>query len=215
MNHYRTLTKDFPLEIDKNRVLAAIGCKEGGPTYQKVNSLYERLLEIFKNTISPMGVFEFHKNIETVDLDILKDTKILVYNFITLGQGVSIKTEQFFSGGNYLEALIFDAMGSELLFNMGEEIYKDICTQAKELGLSLNKRISPGDDDIPLYYQGLIWEKLNLEELGVVINEAYVFQPLKSIGFIYGTTDWDENTRISHQCETCKNLKCNMRKTNI
>lgn len=204
--------KDFSFIIDKARVFHAIDCKEDSPVYQEVNRIYEEMLEIIDNIITPMILFEFHDNIKAVGLEELKDSNVLIYNFVTLGEDISKKSEELFTEGNYLEALILDTMTNELLFYMTEKAYKTICSKAKELGLSLKDRISPGDEEIPFHYQKHIWEKLNLEGLEIQINESYTFEPLKSIGLIYTTTDWEEKNQILHQCETCKNFQCKMRR---
>lgn len=215
MKQHMTVMREFSLSLDKERVLRGIDCREDSPVYQEVNSIYEGLLEGLWKVITPMGVFQFYNNVDELDLDILNCSNILVYSFITLGEGVSRKTEEFFSKGNYLEALIFDTMTSELLFHMGEEIYQKISEEAKEQGLSLKNRISPGDEETPLYYQRIIWEKLKLKDLGININDEHLLQPLKSIATIYTTTNWDQSIKIHSNCKTCRNQFCKMRRNDI
>lgn len=212
MSQCRTVLKDVAIDLDKARVFQAIDCREDSPVYQEVNRIYNKVLEIVEHTITPMIIFEFRENRESADFKELKNSKVLVYTFVTLGQEISTITEELFGQGNYLEALILDAMTNELLFNMTEEAYKIICSRTKERELSLKARISPGDEDIPFHYQKHIWQELRLQELGIQINESYTFQPLKSIGFIYTTTAWNGENKILHQCENCKNLQCKMRR---
>ncbi len=205
------IEKEFLLDIDRDKVLSAMDCAKETSIYEKVNHLFDKLLPIIEKLNEPIGVWKFENKQEELKINLLNDSSVVVYSFISLGGKIGTKCEELFNQGHYLQALVLDIMANDLLFSMGEELCQKIFKEMRELGIYLGNKIIPGDEGIPFHYQGVLWERLELVKLGINLNDKFVFQPLKSMGFLYATTNYSKKSYKRHTCEKCGNLKCKMR----
>jgi hypothetical protein len=87
-------------------------------------------------------------------------------------------------------AVIYDAAASEIV-DAGFDWLKSYIEQtlSRENLHLLNKRISCGYSDFSIKYQKVFYELLQLRELGITINEAYMLIPEKSATSVMAITE--------------------------
>lgn len=194
----------FNWKLDKKRIFQILDCQEGSTLYNKLNSLFSYFQSNIQQFISPLGIYDYIDT-PTSFKSITGDCSKIVICFLTLGEKVSTKINNFFAAGQYLEAILLDVMANEILFKMSEQLYSLILMEVQERGRGLSGRIQPGHKDVPLALQKEILDNLTLEGLNVSINSSNMLWPLKSLTF-FSAVNKDRNSSI--HTETC--LNCNM-----
>ena len=119
--------------------------------------------------------------------EFLADAGGLLMMGITGGSQITQITDELQSGGRMTEAVIFDAAASEIVdegFNRLMEIYsRDFLREGRRLTV---RRFSAGYGDFDISFQGEIFRLLELDRLGIEINESFVLKPEKSVTAVCG-----------------------------
>lgn len=89
--------------------------------------------------------------------------------------------------GQGLKALAMDAYASEYVDGALDYLMERKNSQLKRTGRKLTKlRFSPGYGDLDIKYQKKFFDMLELESMGVSINQKYLLSPEKSVIAIAG-----------------------------
>ncbi len=95
--------------------------------------------------------------------------------------------EKFVANKNGVAALIYDAVASEVVDDCLGWMIKRIGVDLSRFGLHPTSiRYSAGYGDFPLETQKMFYEVLKLEELGIVLNENFIFTPEKTVTALCG-----------------------------
>lgn len=79
-------------------------------------------------------------------------------------------------------------------------------------GYALPLRYSPDDNIIPMQIQKKILEYVSGEELLTVgISAGYMYNPVKTLGYVYGADRSIELAKKDHDCVMCSNFTCEYR----
>jgi len=105
----------------------------------------------------------------------------------TVGSAIVKMASEAISSGDGGSGVIFDAVGSETVEAAIEWLNVYIGSTIKKNGEVLTaSRFSPGYGDFKLEYQGLFYEMLQLENMGVALTESFIFVPEKTVTAIVG-----------------------------
>lgn len=162
---------------------------------EKIDELIDRLKKIWnpKAVIKTSKVKEIEKDrIITEDLilpgekaiEVLKNSKMISFFAATLGEKAATLLKDLKE--NLTEYFFLDAIESEIIEQIIEELNLMINKTAMLQGYKTTRRISPGYLDIPLSFQKPLLEYLDNKKLGITINEKYIMYPEKSITAILG-----------------------------
>lgn len=126
-------------------------------------------------------------------LKLLKNSKSVVLMGSTVGKEVTDRIYNEVEKGNAAAGLIIDSVASQtadaILNSMTELLSKMLIRQGKVL---TRHRYSPGYGDLPLSYQKIIFEALQLEKLNMALTEKFMLKPEKSVIAIAGIEDKEE-----------------------
>lgn len=157
----------------------------------------------------------------TVDLELLKiDSQNLIKNLkdcseviifvATLGMEFEKKL-RFFSASEPSDALIFQAIGTELLEAYCDNLTQDVFLKDYPEHFGTKPRFSPGYGDLSLECQKDIFRILKPEKtIGAYLTDSLMMVPSKTITAIVGITDTPKEKENS--CKTCKKTDCEFRK---
>lgn len=209
------LNLNFNIKLDKNRVLKALNFQD----FQE--SEYNKLYEIFINNINPMYEYKILNINELsineafmLNLDCPENSKaeIIIAAICTIGEEINALINTMFSEGNYMNALIIDAMANCWIFSFMESISAEIKAEYEKSGMNLSKHRIPGED-IDISFQNIITDKI---DIGVSTNSYGILSPLKSASFvILGGNEVAAEFSTHHNCSNCKNENCMYRKENL
>lgn len=111
------------------------------------------------------------------------------------------------------DALIFQAIGTELLEDFCDNLTEDILKTYPE-NYDTKPRFSPGYGDLDIKYQKDIFRILNPEKaIGAYLTDSYMMVPSKTVTAIVGITDKPIKTKT--ECSFCEKTDCLFRKDQI
>ena len=97
----------------------------------------------------------------------------------TVGRGIEERCAQLYKRGEYIDALVVDAIASAALDNAIWEIKKDLISKTENLQVGYT--LFPGINSMPLCFQRTIFEILKPEQtIGVMLTESMLLVPIKS-----------------------------------
>jgi hypothetical protein len=140
---------------------------------------------------------------------ILKGSKIAIIFICTLG----IATDQIIAAtsesGDTLATIIMDSITTSLLGVLGEHISKIIKKEGlKETGWASTCQYSPGQYRWTIEEQKEIFQMVNGEKIGVLLNKSYLMVPFKSISGVYGFGPEDKIDKTRVACDLCPRENC-------
>lgn len=137
----------------------------------------------------------------------LKDCKSSILFAATVGVEIDRLIAKY-SRISPSRALIFQAIGAERIEALCDTFCNDI---AKENGLFLKPRFSPGYGDLSLDVQKNIFTVLDCAKLiGLSLNDSLLMTPTKSVTAFAGITEKREKD-IKSRCSDCDKKNCAFR----
>lgn len=128
----------------------------------------------------------------------------------TLGMEYEKKL-RFFSASEPADALIFQAIGAELLEDFCDKLTQEVFLKDYPEGYGAKPRFSPGYGDLTLEVQKDIFRILKPEKLiGAYLTDSLMMVPSKTVTAIVGITD--EPKQTEYGCNSCKKADCEFRK---
>lgn len=104
----------------------------------------------------------------------------------TTGQGVVDTRDKEMASGNASLSLIIDATASETADAGLDWMQNFLDKLLSKEGLGLTRRYSPGYGDLDLSAQKPIFEALELQRIGISINDRFILSPEKSVIAVAG-----------------------------
>ncbi|MCH5212945.1 MAG: DUF4445 domain-containing protein [Oscillospiraceae bacterium] len=178
----------------KETVLSAMGCVSGGPLYDSILAEFDTLYERVKAALDVRCTIAAEES--------------RIYVLITAGAQISELSDELFSVGEGLAGLIVNNCADDVLLEADKlcsERIKYYCA-GKDLGIS--KRLD-APLDIPVSEQAVIVNNAPVE--GVTITDAFMLNPVKSMGYELELTDDRSVFNAQHDCSKCPNTSCSRR----
>jgi hypothetical protein len=119
--------------------------------------------------------------------ELLASSQALLLTASTVGCGIVEASAAAAVAGEGVKALVYDAVGSEMADEAIGWIHSYVDQQLKRSSEKLTRRrFSPGYGDLGLENQKIIYDLLNLDKLGIRLNESLTMVPEKSVTAISG-----------------------------
>lgn len=204
----------IPIRMDRDIVFKRMHIDEKQPSYDEFLKAYNELEEEIPGLVDARGIYMLKKAEGREPMHKgLCEVSHFVYVMVTLGRGISDRCTVYFAEKDYLKGLMIDSIADQLLFNLSDDFYPIIREDIFEnQGYALTVRYQPDDYIIPIQNQKVILDELNGGELlDVSVTEGFMYNPLKTMGYVYGA---DKNIQIAekdHDCSMCSNYSCEFR----
>lgn len=115
--------------------------------------------------------------------------------------------------GDFLAALVLDALGSAAAEALAEDLEELMQREARSMGLHGSARISPGYGDWAIVNQAVLVELLPATELGIRLTAKGMMEPRKSVSFGVAFREGPVSRPASkHRCERCSLQGCTFRR---
>lgn len=119
--------------------------------------------------------------------ELLASSHAVLLTASTVGAGIVEAATAASNAGEGVKALVYDAVGSEMVDETIGWIHGYIGQQLKRGSEKLTRRrFSPGYGDLGLENQKIIYDILNLDKLGIRLNDSLIMVPEKSVTAISG-----------------------------
>lgn len=188
--------RDFKIKLNKEKVLHNLGCFEGSTVYDTVSGYFDEMENTLYSLLEPCAVAALEG--------------MRAYCLITLGSGVSEMSENFFDSGEGMKGILADTMADEYIFAMDNVLSERIKLEGATGNFGIKKRLD-APKDLPLANQRIILEKCGIENVGV--TSGFMFEPVKTFGYILELTDDRDMFNAQHDCSKCRNFDCPRRNT--
>lgn len=216
------------VDVDKEFVYRNMGYRDTTKINKRLIPEINKCINEAKAIIKPKVIFdEFSVSVNTDKQKItFDDTHFFTGEYVikninncssviiavsSLGKEFEGKIKECLDDNDTLKGLILDAVGSTALMNFNNKFWLYLVEMVKKRKLGLSRQISPGDNDFPIEQQSVVFELVDCKEIGVVLNESYVMNPLKSLSMIYGVKNDGKISRESHNCRECNLKTCMFR----
>ena len=221
MNILEKIELDIPEDIGQDFLTKLMG--------GRLNPKFEQLLlekrQICVKNIFPKAIFQDYE-IEKIEGDsvyfksgnifngpniskILKGSKIAIIFICTLGIATDQTIAATSESGDTLATIIMDSITTGLLGVLGEHISKIIKKEGlKEKGWASTCQYSPGQYKWTIEEQKEIFQMVNGEKIGVLLNKSYLMVPFKSISGVYGFGPEDKIDKTRVACDLCPRENC-------
>ena len=208
---------EFDITFCRENVFMLIDCNKDSDVYDEVVDEYEEMLEEAYRRIEPVALLAFGDVSEYGELlcdEEGVDLSQALYCLISVGGRMSEWATQLFGQGDYLRGMIADAMADDYLFQIDHQLVGPIMELCKERNFGVARRLE-APQDVPMSAQKRALEITDGERLaGIQILESFMYNPVKSTCQIYLLKENSDLFRIQHDCSSCRNLNCKLRKTN-
>lgn len=197
---------------DKEEVMRLLDCNETSPIYEEMEEEYETLRPEMERLAEPVGIIGFGVLPEFEEpCNYPAGTKV-IYVVTSIGDGIKHRSQEAFAQGDYVQGMICDAIADSLLFSMEDQVQEALKRICGNHGVGIAKRME-APHDLPMEVQKTAWEALQLEaHFGIRISSGFMFDPVKTSCQVYVTTEDSALFRAQHDCSTCPNVTCRMRK---
>ncbi|MCI8483651.1 MAG: Vitamin B12 dependent methionine synthase activation subunit [Lachnospiraceae bacterium] len=130
----------------------------------------------------------------------------------TIGRSADLMIKRY-SVTNMAKAAIVQAAGASYIESYVDELEERIRREAKERGLYLRPRFSPGYGDFALEYQKDIFAMLECgKRIGLTLTEGNLMMPSKSVTAVIGLSEEKRTSCQRQTCEQCEKENCEFRK---
>jgi hypothetical protein len=221
----------LPLRIDPAEVLRFQGYKPGldAPSAE-VRAIFEEALALGERLMEPRVVYRAVR-VSARGADWLEaagqrlhipsigrlwgPVEWLGAGICTVGQAIADRARALFDERELPLAVMLDSVGSAAAESLAEYANDLLCQAAVAAGTSalrVTNRVSPGYAGWPTEEQRALFALCPGEPVGVVLNEACVMTPEKSISFLVGI---GAEARVDHyfsQCRRCWMAGCAYRR---
>jgi len=199
----------------KNEVLRYLGYKNQKIS-QELNKDIDNSIEECKAFARPKSIYKIF-DIEVKENIILKGTTLSlegkdIYNHlnsakkcavmaVTLGSDIDMQI-RILQGRNITKSLILNAAANAYVEEICDEVEEKIRKEAKDMGLSINYRYSPGYGDFDISHQKKTLDILNAGRLiGLYTNESNILIPGKSVTAFIGLFEGERPGKRG--CDNC------------
>nr|WP_320025096.1 5-methyltetrahydrofolate--homocysteine methyltransferase [uncultured Acetobacterium sp.] len=204
----------IPHRIDRQELFERMHISEDRPMYHEFERSYQKLYDSLPEILDIQATHVLKTNDDEEKIHKgLCEVSHIVYCLVTLGPKISERSTKYFAEKDFLKGLMIDSMADILLFNASNDYYETVKKDVyEEQGYAMTLRYSPDDNIIPLQVQKTILEQVNGgERLSVGVTQAFMYDPLKTLGYVYGADKNIELAKKDHDCAMCSNYTCEYR----
>jgi uncharacterized 2Fe-2S/4Fe-4S cluster protein (DUF4445 family) len=221
--------KDYPVNIEKKLVLKYLGYKNDKVPEEIMDKIDKAIDDAYK-FIKPKIVYDRYNVFydekdnklilpngddfsEDYIVNHLKNAEYLVFAVITLGSSIEEKISQYFSSGDIMKGMIYDAISNSALDYLSRSLWKDLAGEAESQGKGITQSFCPGDSRWNIKDQEKIFNLLDAKSIGVSLNDDFMMKPLKSLSIVYGAGKNIKTSLADHDCSQCDLKNCSLRHT--
>jgi hypothetical protein len=137
-------------------------------------------------------------------VDLLQPARKVLVSVGTIGPALEQRVQELNAGREALRAYMLDSAGVVALGSVGEAVRCLAEEKAEELGWGVSASLSPGSlVGWPLWGQKQLCDLLDLDAIGVRLNNHGVLEPHKSASGLIGMGPGYESTRVGSVCKYC------------
>lgn len=200
---------EFNIKVNKEKVFEIIDCKKDSHVYAEAEKIYTEMLKKSYELVDLKAIYNIKKNESQYTYNKTCEFSHIISCLITIGENISLEVSKNFKENDYLEGFILDTIADQIIYNLTDQLYEKIYEYAKNMGLGLTRRMSPGDKDVPIEMQKEILLSVGKDKkIDVSITDGYMLKPVKSLAYFYGADKNIPLDKSDHDCSKCSQINC-------
>ena len=203
---------DLEVDVTPDEVYRYLGYRRGS---QRSAKAQERLVELWPRALSllrPRGAYRVVEGAEATAAGMPAAGSEVGVGLCTVGGALEEASAACAAGGDLLDALLLDAIGSAAAEAAADGLNLALCTVAADAGMHAAPRVSPGYGSWDVSFQGRLLALLPAAELGVTLTTGQMMVPRKSVSFAVSFEKGpSKGHRSGSACERCGLERCRHR----
>ncbi|MEG6614962.1 hypothetical protein V6C27_00785 [Peptococcaceae bacterium 1198_IL3148] len=214
------------LYVDKNEVLRYLGYKPNSTKFTPdMLAKIDYYISLGITLLEPNTTYRIFNHLDITDRgveiaeaglvlpgndisNLLRNAKKVCLVAATIGPQLEAKVSQLFKSNEYAAGTILDAVGSDAVEKVADQLQEQLKLKAKKQGYHLTWRYCSGYGDLPLEVNRPFAKIVNAASIGINITETCALQPEKSIFGIVGFTVGEQDVPILNKCANCGAENC-------
>ena len=185
---------DFILAPDRKEVYEWLACPDTLPCRQAYEKRWDQAAELLEQTSVPTAV-------------LIRENKLSLYVFVTIGLHAEKKISALFSNGEYITANLLNTLCDQRLFQIDRQTASRIKAELETEHLFLADRKDPGEEELPQEAEKRFASiKAVLPWAG--ISKSGILSPTKSMLYRMELSDQPCSTDTLHDCSVCGQKDC-------
>lgn len=214
------------IKIDPEEILHLLG-EQDGMVDAHTTGLVEKYIAECLRISSPAGAFVLTETLHSSSVEeiaipglvfdsgkiihkMLRHSEKYALFLVTAGSEAENLARSLIKEGNYLDGYIVDLVASTLVDSAADQVQEQVRKLAKDLGLHITNRYSPGYCSWNVAEQQKLFSLFPEDCCGISLSESSLMSPVKSISGIIGIGA-DVKFR-DYTCEICPMKDCHFRR---
>ncbi len=178
------IIKNFRFKYDRRKILRRLGYKKKSQNPDdSLLALIREGKQRCQSLIKPASIYSIINYEDTNKHSIFQDAEKVALSVCTIGHEIDKHIDELFKKDETLNALIFDAIGSEAINQVALQTDHFLAFKARKMNLWASKRFSPGYKQWELNEQKFVFQKVPAQKIGVKLLESFMMIPRKSTSF--------------------------------
>jgi hypothetical protein len=205
---------DLDIRVSREEVYRNLGYGRSGRPTDRISRRLEELWPGGLDRLAPRGVWALIDHDQAVALEMVHPPAQAAVGLVTIGPDLEAEVDRLNHGGELLDALLLDAIGSAGAEAAADALDRIVCEEATALGLHAGRRFSPGYGRWGVEHQEQLLGHVPAAEIGVTLTPGMMMIPRKSVSFAVRYLDHPPRKREGrHRCSTCERREtCAFRK---
>jgi hypothetical protein len=167
------------------------------------NTRIKELLISTQELISYQSVYDIFKASDLPLRSCFEEAERVALAILTIGPDLPEKANSAMNKGEYVDGVIYDAIGSAAVESLADKVNLEINQEATKLSLDFSKRYSPGYCNWDVKDQEIIFDHLPAHLINVSLTESYLMSPIKSVSFAVNFGKDISSTKWENRCKFC------------
>lgn len=204
--------QDLQFKISQKNSFENMNCYADSPVYEDVLECFEEIYEDMLALVKPVGVLGIGTLPKELASEKYPEGTPIIYAVTSIGDGMKQRSSEAFRDGDYVKGMLIDCMADDALFSMEDQLVEKVRELCGEMQMGVLARLE-APHSIPMEAQRAAWEYLELKKrFSIEISQGFMFDPVKTSCQIFVLTEDTGTFRAQHDCRTCPNIHCKMRK---
>lgn len=204
--------QDLKFQISQKAAFENMDCYEDSPVYEDVLECFEEIYEDMLPLVKPVGVLGVGSLPEKIASKKYPAGTPVIYAVTSIGNGLKERSNDAFQEGDYVKGMLIDCMADAALFSMEDQLVERVQEICGQLQMGVLERLE-APHSISMEAQRVAWEYLELKKrFQIDLSSGFMFDPVKTSCQIFVLTEDTEIFKAQHDCRTCPNIHCKMRK---
>lgn len=196
------LLPKFKEDISQDAVFSILHVSPDSEVYEQVLADFEVLKPLAAVLVEPLACFR---------LGSYRGNESCVYCLVTVGDKISRYSTEYFHEGDYMKGMLLNVMADVFLSQLEAEMMKHLKIECAKKRVGVAERLEAGGL-IGMELQKQILDKLECGDTKrITVTEGFMYNPVKTTGFILLLSDDPAVFRGQHACETCDLTECHWR----